>query len=78
MDAQSNYLTIEIQLDNGETVYHKEFFTTDEKIAFNNFIKKCDINETGFLPIIDGNTTCSINIDKIVKITPQSVKNMGK
>lgn len=77
MDAKSNYLNIEIQLDNGETVNHQEFFTTDEKIAFNNFIKKLDLNETGFLPINDESSTCSINIDKIVKITPKDVTNMG-
>ncbi|WP_414047157.1 hypothetical protein ACMGE7_09740 [Macrococcus equi] len=77
MDAESNYLTIEIQLDNGETIHHQEFFTTDEKIAFNNFMKKVDLNETGFLPINEENATCTINIDKIVKITPKSVQNMG-
>lgn len=77
MDGESNYLNIEIQLDNGEKVIHQEYFTTDEKIAFNNFIKKVDLNETGFLPINEKDTYATINIDKIVKITPQSVENMG-
>ncbi|MCU7557870.1 hypothetical protein ROU88_09135 [Macrococcus capreoli] len=73
MSTESNYLTIEIQLDNGETVYHQEFFTTDEKIAFNNFMKKVDLNDTGFLPVNEKDAACTININKIVKITPKGV-----
>ncbi|MCE4957416.1 hypothetical protein [Macrococcoides caseolyticum] len=72
MDANSRYLNIEIQLDNGEKVIHQEFYTTDEKIAFNNFMKKIDLNETGFLPVNEHDCMSTINIDKIVRITPKN------
>ncbi len=76
MESSSNYLKIEIKLDNNETVYHYEFFSTDEKIAYNNFITKCDRNETGFLPINDGEHNSAINLNKIVKITPLERTNI--
>ncbi|UBH12810.1 hypothetical protein [Macrococcus armenti] len=76
MESGSNYLKIELTLDNNEKVYHYEFFSTDEKIAYNNFITKCDRNDTGFLPINDGEHNCAINLSKIVKITPLEATNI--
>ena len=71
MLESNDYLKVEILMEDQVVVYHYERLTTNETITFNNFIAKFSRDNEGFITVNEQYTTTSININKIIKISPQ-------
>ncbi|GGB10991.1 hypothetical protein ERX37_09645 [Macrococcus hajekii] len=76
MSESNQYLEIEILMEDNVTIHHLERVTTNETITFNNFIAKLGRDANGFLTIKEGDAHSSINVNKILKLSPKSVHSL--
>ncbi|TDM00673.1 hypothetical protein [Macrococcus carouselicus] len=76
MSESNQYLKIEVLMEDNVVVYHYERVTTNETITFNNFIAKLGRDANGFLTVKETDDYSSINVNKILKLTPKGIDTL--
>lgn len=76
MTEPNKYLKIELLMEGNVTFTHLECLTTNESITFNNFIAKFGRNANGFLTIKEEDSFSSVNVNKILKLSPQGIEEI--